>query len=149
MPLTITSQPAGPQFAITADAQMPTITVTAALQNEVLPAGATPIYEWSATLIYDGGSDVSKTRFGNKQRTQHGPIAPQTSASASWRIPFTEVRGGSLTVQVIMRAGGLERRASVSWLIVGQNPSSTAIRAFANGIGADRVVFRKKMRQGS
>ncbi|MFC4922510.1 MULTISPECIES: hypothetical protein [Delftia] len=149
MPLAITSQPAGSQFAITADAQMPTITVTAVLQNEALPAGATPIYEWSATLIYDGGSDVSKTRFGNKQRTQHSPIASQTSANASWHIPFTEVRGGSLTVQVILRAGGLERRASVSWLIVGQNPSSTAIRAFANGIGADRVVFRKKMRQES
>ncbi|XJC77327.1 hypothetical protein ACHFCA_14495 [Delftia tsuruhatensis] len=42
MPLAITSQPAGPQFAITADAQMPTITVTAVLQNEALPAGARP-----------------------------------------------------------------------------------------------------------
>jgi len=149
MPLIITSQPAGTQFAITADAQMPTITVTAALQNETLPAGATPIHEWSATLTFEGGTPPTNTAYGSGRSTSHAPMAPQTSASPSWRIPFTEVSGGLLTVQVVLRAGGVERRARATWTIVGTNPSSTAIRAFANSIGADRAVFRKKMRQES
>lgn len=149
MPLAITSQPAGPQFAITADAQMPTITVTAVLQNEALPAGSTPIFEWSATLTFEGGTPPTNTAYGSGRSTAHSPLPPQTSASPSWRIPFTEVRGGLLTVQVTMRAAGVERRARATWTIVGTNPTSTAIRAFANSIGADRIVFRKKMRQES
>lgn len=149
MPLIIISQPTGPQFSITADAQMPTITVTAVLQNEALPAGGTPIYEWSATLTFEGGTPPTNTAYGGGRSTSHSPMPSQTSASPSWRIPFSEVRGGLLTVLVTMRVAGVERRARVAWTVVGTNPTSTAIRAFANSIGADRAVFRKKMRQES
>ena len=109
MPLVISSQPAGPRFSITAEAEMPTIVVTAALQNQPMPSGAAPIYEWSATLAFDGSSPATNATFGGGRSTQHSRIAPQVSANASWRIPFTEIRGGVLTVQVILRAGGTER----------------------------------------
>ena len=149
MPLVISSQPAGPRFSITAEAEMPTIVVTAALQNQPMPSGAAPIYEWSATLAFDGSSPATNATFGGGRSTQHSRIAPQVSANASWRIPFTEIRGGVLTVQVILRAGGTEQRAQATWTIAGTNPTGTAIRAFANSIGANLAVFRKKMRQES
>lgn len=149
MPLVIASQPSGPRFAITAEAEMPSITVTAILQNEAMPAGAAPTYEWSATLAFDGSSPNTSATFGGGRTTQHSRIPNSVSANSSWRIPFTEVRGGVLTVQVIMRAGGTEQRAKANWTISGTNPSGTAIRAFANSIGGNRAVFRKKMRQES
>src|SRR2546427_12257670 len=64
-------------------------------------------------------------------------------------FPYTTLFRSLLTVQVTMRAAGVERRARATWTIVGTNPTNTAIRAFANSIGADRIVFRKKMRQES
>ncbi len=149
MPLTIHITPAGSKAAITADAQMPDLTATAVLHNEALPAGATPIYEWSATLAFDGGVPPTHTVYGNGRRTSHSQMGPRSGTSANWRVPFSEVRGGLLTVKVTMRAQGMERTASATMLIVGTNPSSTAIRAFANSIGADKAVFRKKMRQES
>ena len=149
MPLVITSLPAGTRFAITAEAEMPTITATAALQGQAIPQGIAPIYEWSATLTFDGSAPATSATFGGGRSTQHSRIAQQTSANPQWRIPFTEVRGGLLSVQVVMRVGTTEHRARVNWTIVGTNPTGTAIRAFANGIGANRAVFRKKMRQES
>ncbi|KQO22027.1 hypothetical protein ASF11_06390 [Acidovorax sp. Leaf76] len=149
MPLAITSQPAGTRFSITDDATMPTVTVTAVMQGQPMPSGPAPTYEWSATLAFDGSAPPTNVAFGGGRSSQHSRIAPQTGLSPTWRIPFTEVRGGLLTVQVIMRVGTTEQRARASWTVVGTNPTGTAIRAFANSIGANRPVFRKKMRQES
>jgi len=134
----VTNEPSGRWFRITADAEMPEITVTAALQGQGLPDRAE--FTWSATLIYDG-----------VKHTEHPAIGPYASANPSWRIPFTHVRGGKLTVQVVMRAGGrIAGQASMEWDVVGTNPiNAAAIRRFTDSIGANRAAFRKLIRQES
>ncbi|GKT00332.1 hypothetical protein AVKW3434_13105 [Acidovorax sp. SUPP3434] len=149
MPLVLTCRPAGPRFFISADATTPEIVMTATLSGVPLnPAGPVPTYEWSATLVFDGGVPPTNTAYGGNRRTQHAPIRSQAGHGNTWRIPFTEVRGGLLTVNVIARVGGTVLNASSTNLtIAGTNPLPTAIRAFANSIGATKVRFRKQLRQ--
>lgn len=151
MPLVLTCRPTGPRFFISADATMPEIVMTATLSGVPLnPAGPVPTYEWSATLVFDGGVPPTNTAYGGNRRTQHAPIRSQAGHGNTWRIPFTEVRGGLLTVNVIARVGGTVLNASSTNLtIAGTNPLPTAIRAFANSIGATKVRFRKQLRQES
>ncbi|MDA8456858.1 hypothetical protein M4R22_19025 [Acidovorax sp. GBBC 3334] len=150
MPLVITTQPAGPLFFIGADATMPTITVAAALQGINLPKGTLPAYEWIATLAFNGGIAPTKTSFGGGRKSEHPVMRAQTGHANTWRIPFTLVRGGVLTVQVTARAGGATYQGKLgSLLIVGTNPTPTAIRSFADSIGANKVRFRKQLRQES
>jgi len=147
MALTITSNlPATDEnFKIAANPPaMPTITVTAAMQDGGrLPGNAT--FEWSATLEFNS----SLALYGGKRNTRHPDIAPQTGPNPSWDIPFTEISGGKLVVKLVMRAGLHAEHASKEWDIVGTNPADTDIRTFANSIGANRVAFRKLMRKES
>jgi len=150
MPLVITSNLAAGEdrFRITADAQMPDITVTAAMQGGRLPDNA--VFEWSATLEFNSHQAPN----GGTRNTHHPDIAPQTGPSPSWRIPFTQVSGGELIVKVVMRAGSRSERESKKWEIVGNNPTSADIRIFFNGIAANgteakRTAFRKLMRHES
>ncbi|XDF37263.1 hypothetical protein RBH89_09520 [Paracidovorax avenae] len=150
MPLVITSQPPGPRFSIGADASMPIITVTAELQGIAIPPGATPTYEWRATLTFNGGVPPTKTFFGGGRSTEHPVMRTPAGHANTWRIPFSHIRGGVLTVHAIARVGGATHEATLgSLLIVGTNPTPTAIRAFADSIGATKVRFRKQLRQES
>jgi len=127
---------------------MPNITVTVAMQNQqALPPAAT--FVWTARLEYESPQG---------RRITHPTIAPHTSTNPSWRIPFTHIRGGTLTVQVEMSAAGIVEKASKKWFIGGSNPTSSAvIRTFVNNLPAPYPVpagaparsaqFRQRFRQ--
>ena len=54
MPVTLTYSLVGPKFSISADAVMPTITVTAALAGVTVDPRSPPVYTWNATLVFTG-----------------------------------------------------------------------------------------------
>jgi hypothetical protein len=146
MPVVLSYSPAGPQFAISADAVMPRVTVTATLRDVAVDPRSPPIFSWTATLAFNG----SVTPHGAGRTTTHRAIAPQQGPSNTYVIPFTEVRGGVLTVAVSVRVGTSTLAASSQGLsIVGTNPTPAAIKTKANAIGATKVRFRKQMRQES
>jgi hypothetical protein len=148
MPVALTYSPAGPpKFAISTDAVMPSITAIATLTGVTVDPKTPPVYTFKATLAFVG----STTPHGNGHNTQHSTIATQVGASNSYVIPFTEVRGGVLTVTVSVRVGTAAAIAGTStgWSIVGTNPTAAQIKAKATAIGANKVRFRKQMRQES
>lgn len=147
MPVFLTFNPTGPKFSISADAVMPSVTVTASLNGVKLDPKSPPTYTWGASLKFDG----SVTPHGTGRRTEHSPIASQVGAKNSYLIPFNkEVRGGVLTVTVSVKVGTTTLTATSKDLtIVGTNPTPFAIKTKANSIGAIKVRFRKQMRQES
>ena len=146
MPVTLSFAPAGARFAISADAVMPTITVTATLSGVVLDPRSPPVYTWNATLAFNG----SVTPHGAGRTTTHRPIVPQIGPRNTFAIAFSEVRGGVLTVSVSVRVGANSSTAQSTGLtIIGTNPTPAAIKTKANAIGANKVRFRKQMRQES
>lgn len=150
MPVALTYTPAGPpKFAISAAAVMPTITVTANLTGVTADPRSPPVYTFTATLAFVGSS----TPHGSGHNTQHSPINSQTGPRNTYVIPFTQVRGGVLTVTVSVRVAAspapLLTATSSGWSVVGSNPSPVQIKAHANAVGANKVRFRKQMRQES
>lgn len=135
--------PAGPRFAISEDATMPVITVTAELRNGAIdPRLPPPIYTWHAELTFNG----TPCPHGARIRTTHSPMAPGTGPGNRFVIPFTQVRGGALQVNVSVVVGGRTLVAASSGLvIVGTNPSMARLAAVAN----PSPVFRKIMRHES
>lgn len=150
MPIVITCQPPGPKFFIGADATMPIITATAEMQGIAVPPGSAPTYEWSATLTFNGGIAPTKTFFGGGRSSEHPIMRAQAGHAKTWRIPFSHVRGGVLTIQVTVRVGGSSHHGALeSLLIAGTNPLPSAIRTFTDSIGATKARFRKQLRQES
>lgn len=148
MPVTLSYSPASaPRFAISAAAEMPRVTVTATLTGVAVDPRTPPVYSFAATLAFAG----STTPYGNGRNTQHDAIATQVGGANTYVIPFTQVRGGVLTVTVSVRIGTAPpiTATSTGLTIVGSNPSPAQIKAFANSIGATKVRFRKQMRQES
>jgi hypothetical protein len=147
MPVVLSYNPAGPKFAISADAVMPAITVTATLSGVRVDPKTPPIYGFTASLTFSG----NVTPHGNGRSTQHRAITAQTGPRNTFAIPFTEVRGGALLVNVSVRIGAAAPIivASQNLTIVGTNPTPAAIKSYANSIGATKVRFRKQMRQES
>ena len=146
MPGALSYNPRGPGFSISADAVMPTITVTATLSGVTVDPRSPPVYTWNATLTFNG----SVTPHGNGRTTAHRAIAPQIGPSNSFVIQFTEVRGRVLTVSVSVRVGtNVLTAQSTGLTIVRTNPTPIAIKTLANAIGATRVRFRKQLRQES
>jgi hypothetical protein len=146
MPVVLSYSPAGPRFAISADAVMPHITVTATLRGVVVDPRSPPVFSWTATLTFNG----NVTPHGVGRTTTHRAIATQQGRGNTYVIPFTEVRGGVLTVAVSVRVGTSTLTASSQGLtIIGTNPSPFAIKSKANAIGAMKARFRKQMRQES
>ena len=148
MPVALSYSPAGaPKFAISAAAVMPNITVTASLSGLAVDPRSPPTYAFTATLAFVG----SNTPHGSGHNTQHSAITPQTGSRNTYVIPFTQVRGGMLTVTVSVRVGSAApiTATSTGLTIVGSNPSPAQIKAQANAVGANKVRFRKQMRQES
>lgn len=146
MSVVLSCAPTGPKFAITADAVMPTITVTATLGGVTVDPRVPPAYSFSATLAFTG----SVTPHGAGSNTTHRTITSQTGPSNRYVIPFSEVRGGVLIVSVAVRVGAQTLTAiSTGLTIVGTNPTPAAIKVKANAIGATKARFRKQMRQES
>jgi hypothetical protein len=148
MPVALTFTPAGTsKFAISASAVMPAITATANLTGVTVDPKSPPTYRFEATLAFDG----SVTPHGTGRNTSHDAIAAQEGVRNTYLIPFSQVRGGVLTVKVSVRVGTNPpiTAASSGLTVVGTNPSATQIRAQANAVGASKVRFRKQMRQES
>src|SRR3569833_4749318 len=98
--VTLSYDPAGPQFPITEDCAMPTVKVTATLQN-LTPTPQTPAqYQWKVTLKFSGQGCVHSV---NRQIVH--PEINQTTQSNVFTIPFTQLRGGDLTVSVSVWVG--------------------------------------------
>lgn len=146
MPVILAFSPTGPKFSISAEAVMPSVTVTATLSGMKLDTKSPPTYTWAASLKFDG----NVTPHGSGRRTEHSAIAGQVGAKNTYLIPFKEVRGGVLTVTVTVKVGTATLTATSTGLtIVGTNPTPSAIKTKANSIGATKVRFRKQMRQES
>jgi len=137
--VTLTVNPPGPKYVIDEQCGMPTITAIAALQN-ISPDTRVPVqYQWSATVEFQGSSDcphsVSRT-------TSHAAIT-ELNGTAQFRIPFTQVRGGNLTVKLTVVYGNITLQAKTTGLtITGTNPTLDSLKNTAPA----KAGFRKLMR---
>src|SRR5216684_2694172 len=116
----LTFNPPGPEYAISEQCVMPSITATATLQNVTLAPGAPPPqFQWNVTLVFTAGSCVHAAG----RTTSHSPITamttlgpatgnpPVASTTSQFTIPLTQIRGGDLTVKVSVVAGGTQLTA--------------------------------------
>ena len=137
--VTLTVNPPGPKYVIDEQCGMPAITAVAALQN-ISPDTRVPVqYQWSATVEFQGSTDcphsVSRT-------TSHAAIT-ELNGTAQFRIPFTQVRGGSLTVKLTVVFGNITLQAKTTGLtITGTNPTLDSLKNAAPA----RPGFRKPLR---
>ncbi|MGO4872105.1 MAG: hypothetical protein ACLPGW_16115 [Roseiarcus sp.] len=141
--LVLAYNPAGPQFAISEQCVMPAITATATLQN-ITPDPRIPLqFLWTVSLAFIGGvGGAAHCPHSASTRTQH-PDITQTTLSNRLTIPFTQVRGGDLTISVAVRVGNTVLTAkSANLQVVGTNPSMASLQAVA----PNEAGFRKLMR---
>ncbi len=131
--------PTGPKFPISEQCAMPKITATAELQNYTPDPKAPPLqYQWKVTLIFDGKGCASAPQ----KTIKHDDIA-QTTTTNKFQIPFTQVRGGALTISVSVAIPGSTLTDSTKDLLVtGTNPSVGTLAGVAN----PNQAFRKLMR---
>ena len=136
--LELSFSPAGPQFAITEQCEMPSIAVTANFKN-VTPDPKLPLqFRWKVTLVFTGGNCAH-----SQSRIIKHPEINQVTPIGTLTIPFTQIRGGSLTVAVTVAAGPLNLAAESKGLeIVGTNPSVPALL----GVCPKDDAFKKLMR---
>lgn len=117
---------------------MPVIKVTGQLKNA--PAAPTQ-WQWKVSLVFDGTS----CRHSLNRRIEHPTINSSTVTNALV-IPFTQVRGGDLTIEVSARTGNSVVTARSQGLkVIGTNPSTSAISKTA--ILTD--AFKRLMRHES
>jgi len=148
----LTFNPPGPQFAISEQCVMPSITATATLQNVTLAPGAPPPrFQWNVTLVFTAGSCA----HAGSRTTSHSPITattalapatgspPVASTTSQFTIPFTQIRGGDLTVSVSVVVGGATLTASSTGLtVVGTNPNLGSLQSAAPANDAFRRLTR-------
>lgn len=134
--LKLTLDPPNKVFFITADARMPKIKVTCQLPNPA-PAGspavsgqtASPVtaaqsYDWDVTVILN----LVGVPYAVGRITRHSPIRV-TTAVPELILPFTQIRGGTLSVTVATTLQGKRMTGKTVAEIRGTNPSATLIRA--------------------
>lgn len=129
--------PAGPNFPITEDAEMPVITVTAALEN-ITPDPKKPVvYTWRVSLSSNGTGCVH-----SRSRVIKHPDIVATNNQNKFAIPFSQVRGGNLDVSVSALVGTVTLTAKSDKLkVTGTNPSVNVLRTTA----PINPAFRKLM----
>jgi hypothetical protein len=133
--------PPGPQFPISEQCVMPSITATATLQNITAPSAASLQFRWTVTLVFTG-NDCVHSLF---RKISH-PDITQTTSTNKFTIPFTAIRGGDLTIGVTVTVGKVTLTAqSKSLRIVGTNPSIGALQA----VTPNNDAFKKLMRYES
>jgi hypothetical protein len=117
---------------------MPKITVTAELQN-VTPDPKVPLqYQWKVTLSFNGQGCANATQ----RIIKHDDITQMTTTN-KFPIPFTQVRGGSLTISVTVAVAGNTLTASTKDLLVtGTNPSVGALALVAQPNQSFRKLIR-------
>jgi hypothetical protein len=118
---------------------MPTITVTAALKDITLDPKVAPQYKWDVTVEFKG-STACKSSMA--RTTSHTPISQSTGPKNQFTIPFTQVRGGELTVKVAVTVGAtVVNGQSKGLTIVGNNPIPGSLIHDA----PNKAAFRKLM----
>lgn len=130
--------PAGPQFPISEQCEMPKITVTATFQN-ITPDPKIPLqFQWKVSMVFNGqGCAHSLLRV-----IKHPDIS-QVTSSNKFSIPFTQLRGGELTISLSVAVGSVTLTAqSQNLQVTGTNPSIGALQA---GV-PPRDGFRKLLR---
>jgi hypothetical protein len=134
--------PPGPQFVISEQCEMPSITVTAALQNCTPDPKAPLQFQWAVTLTFKGGTACPHSM---SRTTNHAPISAVTPSN-KFKIPFTQIRGGELTVKVSVQVGANLLTAQSQGLnIGGTNPTVASL----SHVAPPKDGFRKLMRQES
>ena len=137
--LTLSFSPSGPEYAISEQCVMPSITAVATLKNLVVDPRNPVQYQWTVSLVFTGSATCVHSMG---RSTSHTPISSTTSTN-SFRIPFTQVRGGDLTVKVTARTGTTAVSAQSSGLkIVGTNPSLGSLQFAAPAKAAFRKLTR-------
>ena len=133
--------PPGPEFSISTQSEMPSITVTAAFQN-ITPDPKVPLqFSWTVDLQFNG-TFRKRTVPHSQGRIIRHPTIKQTTTTNKLKIPFSAVRGGDLTVKVEVTAGGTPLTASSDGLVViGSNPSTSELALAAD----PTTAFRKLM----
>jgi hypothetical protein len=128
--------PTGPAFPITEDCTMPAIRVTANVVG-VTPDPKVPLsYQWNVTLVFVGGACAHSLN----RRISHREINATTQTN-TFTIPFSQIRGGELTVSVTVRVGNVLLNARSEKLqVVGTDPSTAALMVITND------AFKKLMR---
>jgi hypothetical protein len=135
--------PPGPEFSITEECKMPTIKVTARLENA---GSATPMvmpHQWKVNLVFTGAN----CKHSMNRRIEHPEINASTLTN-TFTIPFTQIRGGDLTIEVTVRTGNSISMAtgrSQGLKVIGTNPSTAALLRAA--IMTD--AFKRLMRHES
>lgn len=139
--LTVSLAPADKMFFISKDATMPSIQAIASLAGidpKNLPALT---YTWDVSVVMQPG----KVPYSMGRSTSHPPIR-QTTTTNTFSIPFTEIRGGNLTVSVsVSLEGKILRAKNDQYEIRGQNPTETALRAAG---APDALIFIMKQETG-
>lgn len=140
----VTLDPPNKVFFITADAQMPKIKATCQLPA-VAPAASpaasgqtnSPVmvqsYDWDVTLVLN----PSGVPYAVGRTTRHSPIRG-TTIVPDLTLPFTQIRGGTLTVAVATTFQGKRITGKTVAEIRGTNPSSTLIRTE----GASEILMK-------
>lgn len=130
----ITLDPPNKVFFITADAQMPKIKAVCQLPASgpmASPSVSVPTnssttiqsYDWDVTVVLN----PSGVPYAVGRTTRHSPIRVTTTAP-ELTLPFTQIRGGTLTVGVTTILQGKRLTGKTVAEIRGTNPSSTLIR---------------------
>jgi hypothetical protein len=137
--LKVALDPPNKVFYLTADAQMPKIKVSCTMPAPTAkpvtgasalsgaagaPSGSAQSFDWDVSLVLNPAG----VPYAVGRTTRHAPIHV-TTAVAQLAIPFTQTRGGSLTVTVTTTFEGKRITGKATAEILGTNPSSTLIRA--------------------
>jgi len=135
--IVLSYSPVGPDFPISAQCEMPNITVTATLKDITPDPKAVLSYVWNIALVFDGKGCPHFTGQG----TTHPPITATTTVN-SFKIPFSAMRGGDLTIKVSVQGGNQLLTGQSSGLrITGTNPPVSILAVYAPATAA----FRKLM----
>jgi hypothetical protein len=129
--------PPGPGYSISEQCVMPDIKVNAALKDFDSSGPAKLQFFWTATLTFTDASCLH-----SRGRTIKHPAMTGVTDTGVWKIPFTCVRGGKLTVKVKVTAGtATVSGESQNLKITGTNPTPSTLAATVS-----TIVFRKLMR---
>jgi len=136
--VTLSFNPPGPQFAISEQCVMPSITATATLQN-ITPDPKIPLqFQWNVTLTFTGAN----CSHSQNRVISHTPITANTVVN-TFPIRFTQIRGGDLSVSVAVRVGAVNLTAQSTGLkIVGTNPTVASLASAAPANDAFRKLLR-------
>jgi hypothetical protein len=124
-------------FAIDAEANMPKVEAEARILGITPDPTSATDFTWTVHVSFD----ASHCSHGPARAIFHPKIV-QTTKGGKFVVPFTEVRGGNLSIAVTANVSGRKLSAHSSGLkIVGTNPPINSIRAM---LGHD--VLRKMAR---